>query len=367
MSKNFVKSCWKILILFAVLLQSGCGFKDIDKRFFVVSIGVDLVKDSPKKYFVSLKFAIPSATKDSPNEFVIVSEKANSMSEAVRIIKTKVDKEIDFSHAKIIVLSEELVKERGNAGIYYWFTRRRDVQSIAWTAIGKPSALDVLKVKPKSELMPSNALILSLGKDGSETPYIISEFLFDLKYKLVERGIDPILPIIEAKKDLLEINTVGIFDKSRMKLTLIPEETKLLNFLRNREEKSAIKVQKGKTTIVIDTQKVKTKYKIFTPKGKDPFIEVNLSVKGTMEEASRNVPYGKLPVYEKVTEKSLNKEIGDILLKVQKENLDPIGFGLRYRSRHFNNDDWEEWQRIYPTITFKVNSKVQIDDTGLIE
>ncbi|WML39273.1 Ger(x)C family spore germination protein [Neobacillus sp. OS1-2] len=360
---------WKPLVitLLSVLLLNGCGFKDIDKRFFVVSIGVDVAKNSPKKYLVSLKFAIPSESKGTSTESIVVSEKADSMSEAVRIIKTKVDKEVDFSNAKAIVFGEEMAKQKGNAGIVYWLTRRRDIQEIAWVAIGKPSALDVLNVKLKSERIPSNALFLALGREGSENPYVISEFLFDHKYRLIERGRDPMLPIVEAKRELLEINTVGLFNKSQMKLTLSPEETKILNFLRRREEKSANKLTKGGTTVVIDTHKVKTKYKIITPKGSTPYIKVKVSMEGTLEETTRRVPNTKLSVYEKAAEKSLNKEFENLLVKIQKANLDPIGFGLRYRSRHFNKDDWEQWQRIYPQIKFKVQTKVQIEDTGLIE
>ncbi|MGG1674457.1 hypothetical protein ACIFOT_01780 [Neobacillus sp. NRS-1170] len=127
-----------------------------------------------------------------------------------------------------------------NAGVYYWLARRRDIQEIAWVAVGKPNAIEVLKVKPKSEQLPSNALFLSLGKDGSETPYIISEFYFDMKKRLIERGLDPFLPIIEAKKDLLEVNSVGLFNKSKLILSLTQEETKILNHIMNRENKSAL-------------------------------------------------------------------------------------------------------------------------------
>jgi hypothetical protein len=48
--------------------------------------------------------------------------------------------------------------------------------------------------------------------------------------------------------------------------------------------------------------------------------------------------------------------------KVQEE-----GFGLHYRSRHMGNDDWKTWQRLYPTIKFKVNADINISDTGLVE
>lgn len=359
---------WKLIVisLFAVLLLNGCGFKDIDKRLFVVSIGVDKATNSSKKYLVSLKFAIPIG-KDKPNDFIIVTEKADSMAEAVRAIKTKVDKEIDFSHAKVVVFSEQMTKLPDNAGVYYWLARRRDVQEIAWVAIGKPTAIDVLKVKPKSEQLPSNALFLSLGKEGSETPYIISEFYFDMKKRLIERGLDPYLPIIEAKKDLLEVNSVGLFNKSKMILSLAQEDTKILNHIMNKENKSALWVKIGTKKFIVNTSKIKTNYKIKTPKGHQPYIKMNMEVKGTIEETTVKMTNEHLSQYERAAEKQLKKQVEAVLVKIQKAKVDPIGFGLRYRSRHFNNNDWEKWKRIYPQIVFKVSTKVQISDTGLIE
>ncbi|MGG1401024.1 Ger(x)C family spore germination protein [Bacillus salipaludis] len=366
MNSHLKKYLLALLFIFTFLL-GGCGFKDIDKRFFAVSIGVDLAKNSSKRYLVSLKFAIPAISKDSPSEFEIISEEGNSIGEAVRIIKTKVDREIDFSHAKLVVYGEELIKESRNAGIHYWFTRRRDVQEIAWVAIGKPNAMEVLKVRPKSETIPSNSLFLALGKDGSESPYTLSQYVFELKRKLIEKGIDPFLPIIEAKKGFFEINKVGLLDKTRLKLTLSPDETKVVNFLLNMEEKSALTAHSGDVKFIINSEKVKTNYKIYTPKGKPPYIKVNFSVKGTIEESSKKITNQELSKYERAAEKSGEKQIKKVLEKIQKANIDPIGFGLHYRSRHFSKNDWEEWKRIYPNITFKVNSKFQITDTGLIE
>jgi spore germination protein KC len=364
---SFLKLSCAVIFLFTLLLLSGCGFKDIDKRFFVVSIGIDLAKNSSKKYLFSLKFAIPGV-KDQPAESMIVSEKADTISEAVRIIKTKVDKEIDFSHAKVIIFGQDVVKQELPTPINYWFVRRRDIQKIAWMGIGKPSAIDVLKVKPKSEHLPSNFLFLALGKEGSETPFIIPSYYFDFKKRTTEKGLDPILPILEVNKDKIEINTVGLFNKKRMVQTLTPEETMILNFFLGREEKSALKVRKGKDVMVFDTNKVKNKYKIGALKGKQPYIMVNSNITGIVEEAVGFAPYNSLlSVYEKAAEKEINKRFKNVLLKLQKAKVDPIGFGLRYRGRHFNHDDWEEWKRLYPTITFKIHSKVEIRDTGLIE
>ncbi|MDP4091593.1 MAG: Ger(x)C family spore germination C-terminal domain-containing protein, partial [Bacillota bacterium] len=63
----------------------------------------------------------------------------------------------------------------------------------------------------------------------------------------------------------------------------------------------------------------------------------------------------------------LQKKVTALLKKIQGEGLDPIGFGLHYRSRHWNNDtEWDTWQKLYPDIRFTVQAKVKIQSTGLI-
>lgn len=354
-----------VLILLPLTLI-GCGFKDIDKRIFVVSVGVDPAKNSDKKFLISLKLAIPNVQEVS-NEFLVISEEGDTIAEAVRILKAKVDKELDFSHAKLIVYNEKVLKPDLEANLYYWFIRRRDFQEMSWVAIGKPSALEVLKVKPKTERLPSNSLFLILGKDGSESSYVISEFLFDFKKRFSEKGFDPLLPIIEVKRNLFEIDKVGLLDKKGLKLQFNPKETMILNFFLNEEPKTALKVENGDQSFVIDVQGVKTNYKLMTDNQKQPYIKVDIKLQGRIEEALFSVNNKDLRQYEKMANTFTKKQVHDVLVKLQKSKVDPIGFGLRYRSRHFEKDDWETWERLYPEIKFKVNADVQIKDTGLVE
>lgn len=366
MNQN-VKMIRGFLIIFMIAsFLTGCGFKDIDKRLFVVSVGVDPAKNSSKKFLISLKFAVPIVEKVS-NEFFIISQEGDTIAEAVRIIKSKVDKEIDFSHAKLVVYNEELLKTKLNPNLYYWFIRRRDFQETSWVAIGKPSALEVLKVKPKSERLPSNALFLSLGRDGTETSYVIPEFLFDFKKRFNEKGLDPLIPIIIAKKDIFEINTVALLDKKRLKLNLQPIETMILNFFLTENPKTALKVENGDQSFVIDTQAVKAKYKLITENQKQPYIKVDFSIDGRIEEALFSVNNKDLDKYEKTANEYVKMQVNAILVKMQKADIDPIGFGLHYRGRHIERNDWETWQRLYPKIKFKVNVDVKISDTGLVE
>jgi spore germination protein KC len=71
--------------------------------------------------------------------------------------------------------------------------------------------------------------------------------------------------------------------------------------------------------------------------------------------------------FQKAAEQVIQAELTQFLLKLQKKDLDPIGFGLRYRSRHWGGDeDWTKWIKMYPKAIFQVNVKVKIQSPGLI-
>ncbi|MCK9860197.1 hypothetical protein CFI03_016575 [Paenibacillus sp. ATY16] len=75
-----------------VMLTTGCvstSFKDIDKRFFVLAIGLDKEEvDGKDKYLVSLKLAIPSAKFEVGDmKSQIISQTSDTIPEALRMIR----------------------------------------------------------------------------------------------------------------------------------------------------------------------------------------------------------------------------------------------------------------------------------------
>lgn len=58
----------------------------------------------------------------------------------------------------------------------------------------------------------------------------------------------------------------------------------------------------------------------------------------------------------------------ELLTKLQKNDIDPFGFGLRYRATRLSREGlFEEWNRIYPEITFNVTMDINLKSTGAIE
>ncbi|MBW4838185.1 MAG: Ger(x)C family spore germination protein [Paenibacillaceae bacterium] len=358
------------LLVGLVVTLSSCGYKDIDKRFFVVSMGIDhnaeAEEDSPR-YNVLLKLAIPQAdVQAGQEEFILLGEKSDSITNAVRKIKAKVDKELDFSHTKVILFGEDVVKEGDVNRLLDWFMRRRDIQKIAWVGVARPNAEKVLQLKPKSERLPSNALFLSFGQSGTESAFIVSDYLFSFRKRLTERGLDPVLPIIEAEdNELLQIDKSVFMNKDKSLGLLNPEETKLLNLITNRTEKADLEVKTtGTQKFYISINKAKTKYKIKIPRDSEPYAEVNIKLVGTIEESSEDIDPADTKQLKEEAEKRYMKKAEALLSKLQARGADPVGFGLIYRGTHSNSDDWRQWEELYPRLTFKVKIEVRIQGFG---
>lgn len=110
----------KLLLYIGIVLlclTTGCEYKDIDRRIFVVAIGIDPGEEEAFK--VSLKLAIPQGEVTKIDEkMLIITEESDSISEALRLMKSKVEKELDYVHCKSIIIGKK------------WLT---GISDISWT------------------------------------------------------------------------------------------------------------------------------------------------------------------------------------------------------------------------------------------
>lgn len=355
-----------LCLLMIVLILSSCGYKDIDNRFFVLTVGIDKPKNDEYQYRVVLKLGIPGPEiKAGDAQFIIEAEESNSISEAIRIIKSRVNRELDFGHAKVIIFGEDVLKDPIQEKVD-WFMRRRDIQKIAWVAIGSPSAEEIMAIKPKMERIPSNGLFLTFGKRGTDTPYVVSEYLFQFYRDLHTKGEDAIIPIIHRNsKEIFGVDEAAVFSGETLSIKLNNDETKLLNSLKRQQEKLSIRVE-GDPTFVIASDLFEASYQI-KRKGTKAEIRVTVKAEGVIEEAQTELDNHQLQKYQAIAENDLKNRIEALLTKFRDNLVDPIGFGLMYRSRHFTGHDMEDWENMYPDIPIHVNVKVNVRGTGVIE
>lgn len=353
-----------------LLLMTGCEFKDIDRRIFVVALGVD-PGEGENSFKVSVKLAIPQGEVTKIDEKVLIlTEESTSISEALRRMKSKVEKELDYVHCKSLIVGEGLAK-KDIRHVLDWAVRRRDVQLILNFAVGKPGALEVLKVKPPTERIPSNSLILAMSGQGTESPFITSVFAYELMRDVYEKGKDPILPVIEAlgKEEFL-IDKIALLDKQKVKMVLSPGESRLFNLLARKNLRSNFPAVVDGNMYQYYTESSSSSYKIITPQNGKPVIRYTIKIKAIVEENSTQdiVTPEVMRQISASGEEWLNSEILALLDKIQASGMDPFGWGLHYAARHWNNDtEMQVWEKLYQELAFEVKAEVDVKYSGMIK
>jgi spore germination protein KC len=355
-----------LFIIAAIFLTSGCAFRDIDKRFFVVAMGIDPTESKEKPFKVSLKLDIPSAViQPGKTRYQLLTEEAASIPEAIRVMESKVDKEFDFGHCRVLVFNKEMLKS-DQKKLFDWFIRRRDIQGISYLGLGKPSARAVLASSAKSERLPGNALILAFDESVNTSPYVITEILNDYYMRLNEDGIDAYLPIIEPIKGTYVINTCAIMKGTRYKGELNKDETRMLNEFENTPRRGQISVHNNKANFFIFVDKLKTKMKLVYPKGKHPYADVTIKISGMVEESDEELmTSNELKKYEKIANEVVNKRAVKFFKHLQKMEVDPFGLGLKYEAKYgVSKKDTENWKMVYQNMDFHVHTKIDLRGSG---
>lgn len=361
-----------IIFIQCIFLLFGCGFKDIDNRLFIIGIGVDPSEKEEGHYKVTLKLSIPVASikqEKKPSYQYLVHEGEN-IEEAVRILETHTDKTLEFGHSKIIMVNEALL-ENNIKDVMDYFVRRGDMPLIAWVGVAKQSAEEVLRAEPKAEEAVSTSITRFFDNTGTESPYIVSTFMFEFRRNSHSLGIDPTLPIIETNEDgsQLIVNKSLIVKEGRPPYELSSRLSREYNSLANNLGGYSYKIEFEGNNIVVNIGKNKVKYKIITDDNEKPTaINMKIEMTGEIIESDKDLSLNNLEKYNKLAEDEVKKHVLEFLTTVQKENLDPIGFGLKYRTMHLNNKDtMKKWNEAYQVLPFNLKVDVNLKSTGTIE
>ncbi len=321
-------------IICTTFLLSGCTFKDIDKRAFVTSIGIDQSEISDKKYKVMIKVAIPKGDPKEPeSDFVILSSNSDSITEGLSLMKSQIDKELDFGHNSTLLIGEQLAKSNIQPILEY-FVRRPDIQKTSYVSVAKPTAFDVLNFKPPEEMVTGSFLKSFYDFSKTESPYIDSLFLFDAYRRETEDGINIAMPIVEKIKSQLEVDQIALFNKYKMLMELSSNESETFRLLTTGIYNGNLNIRNKNGMYILNLEKGKSKYKLID-KNKSIKVNYTIMIKAIIEEKIDGlaiISEREMKDLRKQVEDKINTESTNLLKNIKKKDIDPIGFGLKYMS-----------------------------------
>lgn len=359
----------RFLVISLCLLLSGCGFKDIDKRIFISAIGID-PGENGEGYKVTLKVALPiGSVKDASGaKYAYFSKEGETIGESLRILETHTDKVLEFGHLKAIVINEKLLAD-GVKEYMDYFTRRGDIQLIAYIIAARPTAEDILKTEPDTEAASTVSLFNFFDHTGTESPFITTAFLFQFRRDYYGKGIDAFIPLMETNeaKTELSVNKAIVTGRDDEFLVLTSVQTKYYNSVFNEKSGFDYKVKSDDLVLMLNIDKIRTSFKIITENNQPVSIKLDVKMIGIIGQSNEILSVDKLSEYNKLSSKAIEKKLLDFLKALQEKQLDP-GFGLRYRATRLNEEGlFDKWKEAYPTLPIDVTVDVQLKSTGAIE
>lgn len=348
------------------MLSTGCSYIDIDKRAFVLAIGIDKEDPESSPYDIHLKIALPSGEANKEAQaFILETEKADSLAEGIEIIKQKADKELDFSHMKATIFGSNL-KPSDVLTSLDWLIRRSDIQNISHIALGEPNALKILETKPSDKQYAAIALNTSLSQYIVESPFVASNFLFEFNRNRKEHGISPSLPVAEVDNEEIRIREAVVLNGGDKWVKLDEEQVKYYNMLAHELEDETLKITDDKQSFFVRFKSLSSEWEV---KPKSSELLVNMNMKGDIEESTTSINENNLEPYEHRVEDELEQKIKAFLTMFRDENIDPLGLGLSYRATHFESreKEWQDWQKLYPELQINVHAEVQLISPGQIK
>lgn len=362
-----IKKIGLVFCCIILMLASGCDFKDIDRRRFIVAIGLELGSDK-NKIKVSCKSALPfeKGAAAPEKKYVLYTAETDSISEALRIIKTKAAFEPDYGHMKMVILSQEFAEKHGLKDTVDFFVRRRDMQNIAWFAIGRPSIKEFLDFQPEGEMIAGNYLFLKFGQ-GVESPYAYKKTTAEMYTDIMTSGFTPTCPIVRVEKPFFVLENTAIFSKDKIAMELTRDETMIFNILDDQINDAYIKIypKDNETPVGISLNRISRKIDIVL---EEDGVVCNVEVKGggVIEETYLNDH--DLKMFGELTSKEIKKNVEGLLNKLKEKNLDPLLIQKKYWMKKRDYNFSEAWLiDIYPKMKFKVNVDVDVNTTGSLK
>ncbi|MGD6830992.1 Ger(x)C family spore germination protein [Sutcliffiella halmapala] len=354
------------LILFPIIL-TGCSFMDIDKRAFVTAIGIDESDSMEKKYKVTLKISLSKGDPATTGaEFTLISTDADSISEALKSMKSMTDKELFYGQTKTILIGEK-VAEKDIRPILDYFVRRADIQRTAYLGVAVPTSKQVLEFKPDVEQVAGSYLYSLFEETSADSPYVHALPLFDAFRRETEAGMNIAMPIIEVQGEKIHVDTIALFSKTGMESKLNPKETELYNLLTAgmKNGSTLIRTKDGTYTISISNGKTKTRVK----EEQNNIISTVFHIKldATVEEKMDDqlkLTFDQVKKIQDETEKTIKKEVYSLLENIQKTKLDPMGLGLKFNSSNFQHTDLNQF---YDNLKYEVKVDCRIKEAGIVE
>ena len=421
-NSTLLRKFFIVLIIISIIyafFTNSTSSKRIDTMAYIVAVGIE--KGSIEKYKMTFELSTVkssssesssdsgkksgngNSSEDSSSEnsspYTTYAVECSSIDTGISLLNTYINKHINLSHCKIIVISEDLARD-GIRSIIYNFVNKIEIRPDCNIIISQTPGDEFPKdKKPYLEDVLNGYFEISSNTNDTDTHYTkivtLNEFYSSLEDPLKQPyaplgiinnansqmedsnnndiQIDKSIGSITSKKDkyLVELIGICVFNDDKMVGKLSSMETVCHLALIDDLKQSTISIpspfeQNDNINLFISVTRA-PKIKVYIDKNSPiPFVKIDLNIIGRLisfNNTEKTIDQDIIHQMENSTNKYLTDQIYNYLYKTSKDfKSDISGIGTNAAINFTTYQDLEKynWLKNYENCVFQINVKTSI-------
>lgn len=343
---------------------TGCwSSKELNEIAIVMAMGIDTVDD---QYQISLQVVDPwQMSRNRPMErspTIVFSERADTISEAIRKVTTESSRRMYMSHMKFVIFDEETAKKGIKESLDYLIRDPEVRPDFHLAIVRENSAKDAVTFVAPTEVVPAMDMYKALKMSEKTWAPTSAVNVKDILQRLKEEGIEPVLTGIRLKnieKGLTVDNVtkspqhanyiftgIGVFKGDRLIGWMDPSNSKAFTYISNRVSSTVASVKcphsKGKFVFEVIHNNVKVIPKI---KDNEPQISIIVDTEANIGEIAcpANIKDNQIfSDFQEAAREEQEQMLNEGISKAQELGSDIFGFGEALHQRFPR--EWRSWK-----------------------
>ncbi|WP_349408331.1 Ger(x)C family spore germination protein [Pseudalkalibacillus sp. SCS-8] len=366
------------VLLSSTTVLSGCWDHDeLPIYAFVQAIALDISEDNENKLELTTQFLKPapkigSAGGTGDKAFVNIETEGDTVFEAIRDITNHLGRKAQWSHTRMILISEELAESRHIGEMLEYFYRDHEPRLQINLGITEGKAKDYLEGKPFIENTIGQQL-KELGKSAHRYSSKTMEVnLLSLGRQMNSEVQTSKMPYYKkTKKGDALVSGLATFQKGKMTGKIQPLQTEALLMLLNEYGSGIVEVPcKSDPGLkeAVELGTANTDMKTHLGKKGEVSVKVSIKLEGSIGELKCTSidKSEKVAKYNRKVEKVVKANVEQTIQQMQEDKVDLLGLGNAIFRKH--PKQWmkmkKDWPETFSKTAFEVDVKMNIVNSG---
>ncbi|WP_027414961.1 Ger(x)C family spore germination protein [Aneurinibacillus terranovensis] len=371
-----------ILACFLLLILPGCWDQlELEKQTLSLIYGYDIDGDDQ----LIIYQMSPEFNKNAKKKYEVYGSKVYTTRQAKEVFDSSSNGIISTGKVQVLLFSEKMLKKEG--AMPYIDVVYRDPKNSGTMRVvaveGSVSSIMNSEFKDKPMLPEYMTNVIDTNKEYNHTAFTI---LQEFHRQSFGKGITPaISEIKKGKKALVVTGSALLTNRGIYKMSLNRRESALLLMLQKKanfpvsltmrlpsvpfKKIDSLKNIKGTDYVTVNVASMNLDLSTHYNENHFVFdVKMKLNVRLAERTFDMDMKKNKEKLSAIITEQ-IGRELNGLIKKVQKQQLDPFGFGEYARA--FRYEQWKKvednWPNEFSKATVTVTPTVKIVDHGVIE